>query len=83
MSLRFTDAALVPHVAAFLMEPATEVETVLMRELDAALGRAGFDALPEGAFIEWGCVEHDLIHIYVDTYYQWIEVDRAGKVQTL
>lgn len=52
------------HARAFLMEPDSAIEAKLIKSISDDLVHAGYLPLDEGAFIEWGCVEHGRIHLY-------------------
>ena len=75
--------AAIKHAHAFLMEPDSAVEDKLIEALNSSLMRAGFAPFDDG-FIEWGCVEHGVIHWLVAAGQQWIEFDpRTGLIETV
>jgi len=73
------DKVLAKHASAFLMEPDGSVEEEILKRLNFVLIANGFDALPDG-FVEWGCVEHGVVHVLAFYGQQWIEIDpRTGE----
>ena len=48
---------------SFLRSPSSNKEDELIAAFNVDLQAAGFQPFVD-AFIEWGCVEHDLIHIF-------------------
>lgn len=66
-----------------LNEALSSLEEQILEELNKQLRSEGFIALPDG-FIEWGCIEHNTIHILAFAGSQWIEIDpETGIAQTL
>ena len=47
----------------FLHDPSTTLEKKLVASISADVIHAGYAPL-DCAFIEWGCLEHELIHIF-------------------
>jgi hypothetical protein len=66
----------------FLAEQTEEHERLILRELNTQLMAEGMDPLPDG-FVEWGCVEHGVIHICAFEGQQWIQIDpETGVAET-
>lgn len=64
--------------AAFLKNPTVERDSELLALFRADLRAAKF-AIPRDAFIEWGCVEHDVIHIFAHDGQQIIELNPKAR----
>jgi hypothetical protein len=68
------------HARAFLMEPDSVVESRLISSICADLVQAGHKPLPCDAFVEWGWVEHDLIHIFHSQATKCVEFQPGGFI---
>ena len=79
-TLSFTDADLIAPAQKFLSSPTHEMETYLLRELHLALIFAKFAPLV-GAVVEYGCVEHNVVHVFYDMGQACLEIcPNTGKV---
>jgi hypothetical protein len=67
---------------AFLKHPTEAGEAELIAALNDSLKLAGYDPHDDG-FIEWGCVEHGVIHWCVAMGQQWIQFVPGGFIETL
>lgn len=68
----------------FLEQPDDQLELNILRVLNLCLVANGWAQTGAGAFIEWGCVEHAVIHVAFDEGQAWIEIDpKAATVIAL
>ena len=70
----------------FLQHPDQSHEAAVLRNVNVALRSAGKPLLSPSTFVEWGCLEHGVVHIHTTTpgYPEWLEVDpAAGTICTL
>jgi hypothetical protein len=78
----FMDQYLHAPVNMFLNCPSEESERDVIVALNQVLRLPDYENLPD-AFIEWGCLEHDLIHVCAYYGQQWIQITRSGVVSCL
>lgn len=57
-------AGLVNAANAFLASPTDALGALVLSKLAEDISAAGFE-LPEDAFIEWGCIEHGVVDVFV------------------
>lgn len=68
-------ASLARVARQWLDAPVEFNENIVINTLNKVLQANGFDPLSDDAFIEEGCIEHNLIHIFFDMGQAIVEIN--------